>query len=544
MRFLLLLSFELISAAAILNAVVHPVNRLSNNFPGSPITNGISVSGGGSRSFSAATGQFRALQNIGNIADRVDAISTVSGGTWFTSIFMFQNSYTDEELLGRITYPHLLTLKHLNEQSNPLSEPVTNNLNPVLTSMKRNGTPTNLIWQSAIARNFLDPFHIGNMSLFMAGNLADVEKILKRNPGLSREDFLVQRKTAEFIMGGILEAAVGYQPNYNNVASFQMTPSYVGSPFAPNLVGKVIYHSSSNTKIVRVGGGFIESFAFGKQVERQVFNNVQVDDNESAFSLAHAVGISSAAFTKMFSRISNLRHLTPSVNYSPIGGLNHDNIETVAGDGGNLEGTGLLALLARNASLVLVLDNPSTQLPSSSQINYCNPRVWENAKSATDLGISPTDKVASFFGFAKSQTNLDKPKTWYGHNHVFLMEQMEDLFCQVQMLMDEGKPAVVRGKYTTINNSFWGISANRSVEVMWVLLTKCSEFEKKLPQETQEAIQLGDDGPFANFPHFKTAFQNGKDITMYTRPQVNLLAAQTEYTIIENKGRIKEFFQL
>lgn len=49
---------------------------------------GVCFSGGGSRALTVTMGVLRALESLGLIP-HVDAISSVSGGTWASSIYMF-----------------------------------------------------------------------------------------------------------------------------------------------------------------------------------------------------------------------------------------------------------------------------------------------------------------------------------------------------------------------------------------------------------------------------------------------------------------------
>ena len=61
---------------------------------------GLAISGGGTRSYSAAIGQLRYLVSSGLI-DKIRAISCVSGGTWFGTLFNFvDKGISDQQLLG------------------------------------------------------------------------------------------------------------------------------------------------------------------------------------------------------------------------------------------------------------------------------------------------------------------------------------------------------------------------------------------------------------------------------------------------------------
>ena len=90
-----------------------------------PTTNtkiGLCLSGGGSRALSAGLGQLIGLKNISNgsggtLLDSVDYISSVSGGTWLTSIFSFSTNQALDDLLGVYTPPNTLTEKNIGDLS-------------------------------------------------------------------------------------------------------------------------------------------------------------------------------------------------------------------------------------------------------------------------------------------------------------------------------------------------------------------------------------------------------------------------------------------
>src|SRR5688572_16891308 len=80
----------------------------------SPSTHPLAIcfSGGGPRSYSASIGQMRGLRSL-PLYEQIGAISVVSGGSWFGSLFTFAqpNSIPDELLLGAIVKPGDITMK-------------------------------------------------------------------------------------------------------------------------------------------------------------------------------------------------------------------------------------------------------------------------------------------------------------------------------------------------------------------------------------------------------------------------------------------------
>lgn len=91
---------------------VYPELQLDRYSPSShPI--GVCFSGGGPRAMTAGMGQMRGLLQT-PLYDLIGAISCVSGGTWFGSIFSFADpSISDGVLLGAVKAPGDLTLDNL-----------------------------------------------------------------------------------------------------------------------------------------------------------------------------------------------------------------------------------------------------------------------------------------------------------------------------------------------------------------------------------------------------------------------------------------------
>ena len=74
---------------------------------------GVCFSGGGPRAMSIAMGQMRGLKTLG-LLERIGAISAVSGGAWFSTLFTYAPDHWDDEtLLGAILEPEEITLDNL-----------------------------------------------------------------------------------------------------------------------------------------------------------------------------------------------------------------------------------------------------------------------------------------------------------------------------------------------------------------------------------------------------------------------------------------------
>merc|ERR1712061_934613 len=97
----------------------------------------------------------------------------------------------------------------------------------------------------------------------MARDTSHISKIRSENPSLEHSSFVTPQagRPRTFVMGGTVLAPQGYGVKGNRIVSLQMSPDFAGSPFYPN-GGKVSYGSGHSHEFL-VGGGFVETFAFG-----------------------------------------------------------------------------------------------------------------------------------------------------------------------------------------------------------------------------------------------------------------------------------------
>jgi len=238
-----------------------------------------------------------------------------------------------------------------------------------------------------------------------------------------------------------------------------------------------------------------------------------------------------------------------------------------------LENAGLLAMLQRGASKLIWLIN--TDVPLGDQ-DHCNEEV--TSSNAWPIG-QMTNQLYDKFGFG-----TDSAAGYLSHNKVFPPGDLAIVACSLQTKKKHGKPVVHKQEHALESNAWWGIRTGRTVEVLYVYNDKCKEFEALLPNATQNelpsairAIQskasnsataestalaenmtfehannlahstmamLGEslkgDGRFADFPNYKTTLQNIPEFTSLSTEQVNLLAALSEYGIMQNAAPVRE----
>jgi hypothetical protein len=200
------------------------------------------------------------------------------------------------------------------------------------------------------------------------------------------------------------------------------------------------------------------------------------------------------------------------------------------GDGGSIDNSGLLALLQRGADKVIWVASSFESL--STSYNYTS----ATAETFDPAAAHVLDQLSGKFGYAEGSFSQQITQ-----NQVFKKSALLDVVRQLVALKEAGQPAVARVSLEVLGNPWWGITGGRTVDILLVYLEKTSDFEAKLPAETQTALHSAD-GPFADYPIYKTLGENGlHNFVGLTPCQVNLLAAQAEYSVRHHAELFREF---
>lgn len=538
-------------------AKVAAVNQEQHEFPSpqNKVVRGLSFSGGGSRALSNTLGALRALEDLG-LMPHVDAISSVSGGSWASSIYMFAKG-SKEALLGSATEPGELSLEKLSEPPAELGKVVTASCHPFIKRMLAGKLASEKIWQVFIGETILAPFGLNDEKAFMAGSEKQVSRIKAENPQLKDAKFTVPRsdRPKVFVMNGALLSPLGFETGPEVAVGLQMSPDFTGSPFWPN--GRPLdFFPSKNGALYplhddTVGGGMVETFAFGGGApnESQSVNGRQhVTPPLSPFTLANAVGISSDAPGATLASMGQFQKWVPQVSMWPVlsarAGKRQAAKTYALGDGGNIENSGLLALLQRGARKAVMW--ASTYIPLKSKrypdLDFCNPpsgTSWERLlDDPDDLIVAPM--ISDKFGFKYKDAG-----SFYTNNQVFAPADLPPVLCKMYELLQAGKPIVHRASLNVLPNKWWGIKGGHAVDLVIVYLDQSKVFEAKLPASTRFALGPADSekrtwttsGEFARFPRYSTIRQTEEstEIIRLTNSEVNLLAAQSEFAVRQNE---------
>ncbi|CAK9021503.1 unnamed protein product [Durusdinium trenchii] len=528
-----------------------------------PITYALCVAGGGARAFSYSLGVFRALSDL-NLLDKIDGIASVSGGTWLSCIYVFAKTFkgspvSSAQLLGATAPP---------TRAEELSMSKLQELQPAIASGLAEGDSDKIlaelavqyvgreweVWPQVMSRWLLRHFdELGSLDRCLAQDEAHVARITARNPSLEPKSFLTPRpdRRQALVMCGAALAPVDRLATKANAVVFQMSADYVGSPFYPKNT-QVDYQKAplcpcdaccyQSCKTMRtVGGGFVESFAFGgtaptKGSEQKGGTDVAVGAPARPFSLPCAAGISSWGpggalnESELVADIANIRQLYWPVT-SPQLPMPQAAVEYELADGGCVDTSGLLSQLQRKATR-LVSIVPSDAPLDAAAVN--GPTVTVESFKPDVAGVY--DALYVLFGYEKPGTGRLRQ-----NDQVFDRALLLPIVRELKVLVDAGKPAVLKKTLQVLPNDWWGIAGNCEVELIIVVLEVCREFQDLLPADTKQELAKWD-GAFPHFPYYKTVLNNLTDLLGLTWPQVNLLAAQAEYSVKTNAALFQELF--
>ncbi|MFK5949408.1 MAG: hypothetical protein QM500_11650 [Methylococcales bacterium] len=546
---------------------------------------GLCLSGGGSRALSAGLGQLIGLKSIStgeekSLLDAVDYISSVSGGTWLTSIFCYSSNPDLDDLLGVYTPPNTLDLHNTNALSAGSighAPSKLSYLNMIDTVQHEIGFDNVIlfpevrkwIWTVVVGELVLKPFGLYNGSMtgsdatlspapdrFFSLDKQHMESAIKSltsgdsaNGSLTAEDFYFVQSGRPFpIMNTNIKVDINQQ--HSPLLPTQGTPVAVGAS-----------GSAGSAKLKVSANGGVESFAFSSSYQSDSSDIASVNI-ERRYSLIDIVSCSSAFFAEVLGEkikpalktfqagmaaanpgpehekiVSftekdlelSLASLTPQYPFWPVGETNSQTVNTGFADGGNLDNSGIIGMLARSdAQALLVCFNSETPLNNKETVSV---EDYEKPVAQIDTGIPP------LFGYQPSPVNntyvkfssktpadivyLKAAQVFESHqfglllNGLYAASASQTAACAFQF----------PDKLTVVDNPYAGIKNRSSVNVMWIYNNYASDWVDEIHTHSWELadkikaehhIPLTD---YWNFPNYSTGLQIDLNAT-----QVNTLA--------------------
>ncbi len=524
-----------------------PEHQLVDWPPQGTSNTGVCFSGGGARAMGAAMGQIRGLREL-SLLGNARYISCVSGGSWAGTIYTFVPTSTDDTtLLGEYLDPSAITSKCQVDKSLDslcMCNPVTEGLYKAL--MQFYGIVSDkTLWLRAIGYRFLRPFGkktyewgLNDVIKGFTWNAETLKSILHRNgvsfnqdsfytveqrSGTSRRPFLIDMTTL------IWKPSDVFTGEY--LLPVECTPYYSGIPGH--------YNRTYDKYSLDIGGGFVESFAFGRSLYRHqpASSDIVWTTIGRPFILSDMTGTSSAFYAADTAEVDLGDDWDPAYNYYPIPQKHtvpFGEYKQLTGDGGNLDNTGILPMLIRQVQNIILFMNSECKTDYSS---------FNNVPIVADMipplfGYKP---YSDLFGYEKYDSSSTEGKAIL---KVFESSQFMPLINQLYTAYTKGKTAIWKQQMTIASDNKLNIdTSGYQPEVLWVYNNPVDEWTNAInSSEVQNDVitgAAGPNGPLPNFPNYSTAFEevyfwkpstwkNLADLSAY---QVTMLADLSHWNI-------------
>ncbi|MBX2865605.1 MAG: patatin-like phospholipase family protein [Leptolyngbyaceae cyanobacterium MAG.088] len=529
---------------------------------------GVCFSGGGTRAMTAAMGQLRALDKLG-IIPKIRYISCVSGGSWASTIYTYYKGTNDAELLGPVTRAQDITKEHVKEGLTPtqLAYGATKSLVksvagwefsppsfllPWLSRSRFSRSWFSLpwfsplweytshdVWNYAIGQTYLEDHELFDSDVatkqpddlpYFSYDETTINEIKQTNPDLSNKEFLKVHENRPFLIVNSCVLLPQDDPSQDNLISFEYTPLTVGRPHLTS------FPKNDAPDGTKYGGGFIEPFAYrggvpnvapepisdGPSVRPLDSTGwVNVPQAKRHYSLTETTGTSSSAFAKDIITTLDISRFTPEDFYWAVNGMcPYTGKKTLFGDGGLLENNGIIPLIQRGVELAIVFTNADTKLdPHYFPTDHPHDEV-NDPNGHFDVYIP------SLFGYSNS-----KWEWYYPNNQIFPTSEFKMVLNALKAKLATNEPLIVTCQHTVLQNDSWGVKARQEkMLVTWCYLDRCAKWEanlgcEKIRQDIIRGNSSTPEGPYENFPNYKTMFQNGSlDLVQLTKEQVTLMA--------------------
>ena len=524
---------------------------------------GLAFSGGGSRAYSSAYGSLRALQNHKVLSkDTVSHIAAVSGGSWVTSAYTYnQNGADDEELLPSPPDPASLSMSELAVMDDKClgngatQEPLTP-LTRIVALAKVGLDDWQTAWAKAIASSVLAPYGLDNFDQGFTLSQETADAILAANPSVG--DLILPTDDSRPFHVSLATLTGVYEVLPLDVAEqlplfypFEFTPLASGWPIQHNLVSV-----GQNATMSASFGGLVETFAFNCQppdslsfATGETTASVQMDANNELKTTLTSVGLSAGTSSNVPAYDFQVQNAAaqlvretfgefafgaqgPAFNYFladdyPAAATTH----AALADGGYATYNPIHSLIARGLTKIVAFHNDF-------------------------VGISPTydptqgyvyKQIASTFAALFGMNTTAGHPTWYYETAtaVFSPSQYAPVVQAMQASQAAGNGAFWRGTLTTVANERFSIPAGLEVDVAFFYLADSDTWRAQLPNDTQTELNLGSSGAFPGFPFYATTgedFASSGRLWSYTPEQVNLLSGLTSWVVEQNWDKVSDLF--
>jgi hypothetical protein len=505
---------------------------------------GIAFSGGGSRALTAALGEYRGLTNLG-LMSNIRYISAVSGGCWASALYTYlPTSIEDEDFLGQVVldpsqlywgeandaHPANLNYLTANNMGHVPSRLGLNKLAETAAEQKaKYHYPLDEAWARAIGKLVLEPYGLskvyedsknadkfGKPSRYYSLNETSAQRLIDLNPQLSLSDFHLVQKQRPFL---IMNTAM-FETTTKGATLLPVESTPLGMGIRGTFLGKGIDGRD-------IGGGYIPPFSFGSKAQKKTEEGVIATKEAARFALSDIVGLSSATFAEIFEASKReFKTFIPKYNYWPVANLEETRNQATVNwfaDGGNLEDTGVNALLSRKVSTVVAFVHAAEDLVQND-----SGLVVVDYQVAALFGYMPLGDDAHYVRY-KDAPKIATANAGFQNNQVFPSEAFAVVQSGLWEAKQAGGPVVYAQQLTTVENAIFDVDAGEEVTVVWVYLNNAKNWFNQLTPELQEKLNKHSK-QFKTFPNYSTGKQLHLDAA-----EVNLMAHLTCWNLMQDE---------
>jgi predicted acylesterase/phospholipase RssA len=593
----------------------YPTSKRSFRFPEASdrrlkrkLNFGVAFSGGGTRSMSLSLGQMRALRSM-DLDDKIRYIGCISGGAWFAVPYTylprggFASAISDNDWLGRHVDPARLTWRTASRTGGPhgiLARQITRSeiyllaLSHIVDVLTSRGSNISVpILDIELTLNDYDEIYgriiedIFLADIGLAGERyvgwkmhEDVDTIIERhkdqikitNPNLDRKDFVWVDRDRPFLLvnGSVNQDAIfdPDEPVRYEVMKLTKELRFDHYEFTPLYHG---VHAQSTGRLgLRVGGGYAENIGFDTWIPvRKNDETVTVTPgiDSHRLSLKDMMGTSGAApafITHAAEGLFPPMNVFPKYRMWPVeSGAKPATVERPFGDGGYVDNYGVIPLLKRGVSKIIVCINTNASIgkdtawtndirldsflpilfgipvPKRGVSEIMSPSIFLGKKGQVFESVGYASTVQGLL-CAKDLANAPAVGRTEGPTGRIDADDLArlDLSGAVGDTDPDAYRGMVRGPiyylgtYRTVSNDFFGVPGGDTVHILWVYNEASRAWSEQLPSEVQRKLGTG---VLDGFPHVGT-FQGGKD------PNLDGFRERIEREM-DKEGPVKGFFK-
>lgn len=480
---------------------------------------GIGFSGGGSRAVALTTGQLFALKEIG-LEDKIKRLSLVSGGAWAGALFYMLPNKTAQEQSLITTIDDLQELcwkSHDNSEKSDCLHPV-NYTNPksLLSIPQRLSLPGSIGamlfpmlpgyngWRAYLSKNILEPYGIDSSRSIDS----------TRFPLLGNKELIINAQL-------IPEVDMDKKDEDREKIPFEITPNRMG------ISKNNLPHNSY----------YIHPYAFNRFADRDSLfcldntNTCRINLYGGAeFTLSDMMAVTGSNYISTWP----FSYFPPTFDYPKIDFSTKPPLVTnsriVLTDSGNEDFVGLMPLLARKQSKIILFSNSGKRLHTNGSV------IGMEKVLPSYFGIIPDEGAEKSSYETAEELNIPKDCQHNSRrNHVFLTEEYNKLATGLLTAKKTGKPIVFLQKnLQVLANPCYGITEGK-VDILWVYNELPEGWMDKLNPELKE--RLNGNKEFDAFPLYKSM-----DLYL-TEAQTNLLSRLAAWSLLNSKSLIDDFTQ-